>query len=132
MSLIFVYAKDKTRIQKDKRRKGDTMTKRKELKETGWNLDNSYARLPKSFFSSISPTPVRSPKLIILNNPLATSLGLNVQALQSEDDVAILAGNRIPEGASPLAQAYAGHQFGHFNMLGDGRTVLLGEQITPR
>ncbi|QDX95388.1 hypothetical protein C2W64_04276 [Brevibacillus laterosporus] len=98
-------------------------------KETGWNLDNSYARLPKSFFSSINPTPVRSPKLIILNNQLATSLGLNVQALQSEDGVAVLAGNQIPEGASPLAQAYAGHQFGHFNMLGDGRAVLLGEQI---
>ncbi|TPG86757.1 YdiU family protein [Brevibacillus laterosporus] len=101
-------------------------------KETGWNLDNSYARLPKSFFSSINPTPVRSPKLIILNNQLATSLGLNVQALQSEDGVVVLAGNQIPEGASPLAQAYAGHQFGHFNMLGDGRAVLLGEHIPPQ
>ncbi|QOS99330.1 YdiU family protein [Brevibacterium sp. JNUCC-42] len=105
------------------------MTKSKAI---GWNLDNSYARLPKSFFSSINPTPVRSPKLIILNNQLATSLGLNVQALQSEDGVAVLAGNQIPEGASPLAQAYAGHQFGHFNMLGDGRAVLLGEQIPPQ
>lgn len=101
-------------------------------KETGWNLDNSYARLPKSFSSSINPTPVRSPKLIILNNQLATSLGLNIQALQSEDGVAVLAGNQIPEGAKPLAQAYAGHQFGHFNMLGDGRAVLLGEQILPQ
>ena len=64
-------------------------------------------------------------------NPLATSLGLNVQALQSEDGVAVLAGNKIPEGALPLAQAYAGHQFGHFTMLGDGRALLLGEQITP-
>ncbi|MBE1556491.1 uncharacterized protein YdiU (UPF0061 family) [Filibacter limicola] len=100
-------------------------------KETGWNLDNSYARLPKSFFTNVNPTPVRSPKLIILNNQLATSLGLNVQALQSEDGVAVIAGNQIPEGAWPLAQAYAGHQFGHFNMLGDGRAVLLGEQITP-
>ena len=68
----------------------------------------------------------------ILNDALATSLGLNVQALQSEDGVAVLAGNQIPEGASPLAQAYAGHQFGHFNMLGDGRAMLLGEQITPQ
>ncbi|MFC0270756.1 YdiU family protein [Metabacillus herbersteinensis] len=107
------------------------MTKREEIIETGWNLDNSYARLPKSFFTSLNPTPVRSPKLIILNFPLAKSLGLNVQSLQSEDGVAVLAGNRIPEGALPLAQAYAGHQFGHFNMLGDGRAVLLGEQITP-
>lgn len=99
--------------------------------ETGWNLDNSYARLPELFFSRLNPIPVHSPKLVILNYPLATSLGLNVQALQSEDGVAVLAGNRIPEGASPLAQAYAGHQFGHFTMLGDGRALLLGEQITP-
>lgn len=107
------------------------MTKRNAIIETGWNLDNSYARLPKSFFTTLNPTPVRSPKLIILNYPLATSLGLNVQALQSNDGVAVLAGNRIPEGALPLAQAYAGHQFGHFNILGDGRALLLGEQITP-
>ena len=71
-------------------------------KEIGWNFDNSYARLPKSFFTTLNPTPVRSPKLIILNESLATSLGLNVQALQSEEGVAVLAGNRIPEDASPL------------------------------
>ncbi len=112
-------------------RKGDTMTAKKPIIETGWNFDNSYARLPKSFFTRINPTPVRSPKSIIVNGPLASSLGLNVQALQSNDGTATLAGNRIPEGALPLAQAYAGHQFGHFNMLGDGRAVLLGEQITP-
>ena len=99
--------------------------------ETGWNLDNSYARLPKLFFSSHNPTPVSSPKLIILNHPLATSMGFDVQALQSKDEVAVFAGNRIPEGASPLAQAYAGHQFGHFTRLGDGRALLIGEQITP-
>ena len=104
----------------------------KEIIDTGWNLDNSYARLPKSFFTRFNPTPVRSPNLIILNSPLATSLGLSDEALQSNDGVDVLAGNRIPEGASPLAQAYAGHQFGHFNMLGDGRVVLLGEQITPQ
>ncbi|MBD0384419.1 protein adenylyltransferase SelO [Paenibacillus sedimenti] len=107
------------------------MTEKKAIIETGWNFDNSYARLPESFFSRFNPTPVRSPKLIILNDPLATSLGLNVQALQSNDGVADLAGNQIPEGALPLAQAYAGHQFGHFNLLGDGRALLLGEQITP-
>ncbi|GIM30272.1 UPF0061 protein [Clostridium polyendosporum] len=107
------------------------MTGTKAIIETGWKLDNSYARLPKSFFTRLNPTPVRSPKLIILNYPLATSLGLNVQALQSNDGVAVLAGNQIPEGALPLAQAYAAHQFGHFTMLGDGRALLLGEQITP-
>ncbi|MGG0847989.1 protein adenylyltransferase SelO [Peribacillus simplex] len=100
--------------------------------ETGWNLDNSYARLPEKFFTSTNPTPVRSPELIILNDRVAASLGLDVQKLQSDDGVAVFAGNEVPEGASPLAQAYAGHQFGHFNMLGDGRAILLGEQILPQ
>ncbi|MFP5110185.1 protein adenylyltransferase SelO [Neobacillus sp. C211] len=104
----------------------------KEINELGWNLDNSYARLPDLFFTRTDPTPVRSPKLIILNNRLATSLGLNIQELESENGVAVFAGNRIPEGAMPLAQAYAGHQFGHFTKLGDGRAILLGEQITPK
>ncbi|MBW7475793.1 YdiU family protein [Paenibacillus oenotherae] len=99
--------------------------------EAGWNFDNSYARLPESLFTKLDPTAVSSPKLIILNHPLAASLGLNVEALQGDDGIAVFAGNRIPEGALPLAQAYAGHQFGHFNMLGDGRALLLGEQITP-
>jgi uncharacterized protein YdiU (UPF0061 family) len=107
------------------------MTKEKGIIETGWNLDNSYARLPKSFFTRQSPVAVSSPKLIILNYPLATSLGVSSQALQSDDGVAVLAGNRIPKGALPIAEAYAGHQFAHFTMLGDGRAVLLGEQITP-
>ena len=107
------------------------MQNREGIIETGWNLDNSYARLPKSFHSNLKPIAVRSPKLIILNHALATSLGLNVQELQSKDGVAVLSGNRIPEGSLPIAQAYAGHQFGHFTMLGDGRALLLGEQITP-
>ncbi len=101
-------------------------------KNAGWNFDNSYARLPESFFTSTDPTSVRSPKLVIFNTPLAKSLGLNDQTLQSEEGVAVLAGNEIPESASPLAQAYAGHQFGHLNILGDGRAVLLSEQITPQ
>lgn len=99
--------------------------------ESGWNLDNSYAHLPKSFFTGLNPSPVALPKLIIFNDSLATSLGLDVQALQSEEGVEVLAGNQIPKGALPIAQAYAGHQFGHFAMLGDGRAMLIGEQITP-
>jgi uncharacterized protein YdiU (UPF0061 family) len=104
------------------------MTKKK---ETGWHLDSSYARLPKMFFKAQHPNEVRSPELIILNRPLAESLGLNVNMLETKEETEVFAGNRIPEGASPLAQAYAGHQFGHFNMLGDGRALLLGEQMTP-
>ena len=97
----------------------------------GWNFDNSYARLPDTFFSRVNPTPVRSPRLKMLNETLATSLGLNISELSSKEGTEMLAGNRVPEGALPLAQAYAGHQFGHFTMLGDGRAILLGEQITP-
>lgn len=99
--------------------------------EAGWNLDNSYARLPQTFYSKLNPTPVRLPKLIVINRSLAKDLGLNDKALEGEEGVAIFAGNQLPKGAEPLAQAYAGHQFGHFNMLGDGRAILLGEQITP-
>lgn len=107
------------------------MTERAEHFEAGWHFDNSYARLPQLFFSNVNPKPVQSPELVIFNEKLALALGLRVDALQSDEGVQMLAGNRIPEGASPLAQAYAGHQFGHFNMLGDGRAILLGEQITP-
>jgi uncharacterized protein YdiU (UPF0061 family) len=108
------------------------MTETKAKIETGWNFDNSYASLPEIFFSKQKPTPVPAPKLIILNQPLTASLGLNQEELQSEKGVAVFAGNKIPEGSIPIAEAYAGHQFGHFTMLGDGRAVLLGEQITPQ
>lgn len=98
----------------------------------GWHIENSYARLPNMFFTRQNPTPVSSPQLIILNCPLATSLGLNIQALESQAGVGVFAGNQIPDGALPLAQAYAGHQFGNFALLGDGRALLLGEQVTPQ
>lgn len=100
--------------------------------DAGWHFDNSYARLPETLYTRQDPDPVRSPELAVLNEPLALSLGLNPEALRSPENIAALAGNRVPEGASPLAQAYAGHQFGHFNRLGDGRALLLGEQITPQ
>ncbi len=112
--------------------KGTPMTDRQSHIVTGWNIDNSYARLPKCLFTHLNPTPVRAPKWVILNHAVATTLGLDVQSLRSDDGLAVCAGNQIPEGALPLAQAYAGHQFGHFNMLGDGRALLLGEQITPQ
>ncbi|WP_260412547.1 YdiU family protein [Alkalihalobacillus sp. TS-13] len=101
------------------------------MTKPGWNLDNSYARLPKDLYSKIEPLPVRAPELVKLNESLAEELGLNVEDLKSEEGVAVLAGNETPEGAFPLAQAYAGHQFGNFTMLGDGRAMLIGEQNTP-
>lgn len=97
----------------------------------GWNFDNSYVHLPEKLYSLQKPTPVPSPQMVILNVPLAESLGLDPDQLISSKGVEIFAGNIIPNGAQPLAQAYAGHQFGHFTMLGDGRALLLGEQITP-
>ncbi len=106
------------------------MTMSHEKIEAGWNFDNSYARLPKMFYSSQSPDPVTAPELVIFNSSLAASLGLNEVELNNNDGAAVFAGNKIPAGASPIAQAYAGHQFGHFTMLGDGRAVLLGEHIS--
>lgn len=107
------------------------MVEGKGIKEIGWNLDNSYARLPEKFFTIVDPNPVPSPKMVIINDSLAASLGLSIDMLRSSDGIAMLSGNQMPEGALPLAQAYAGHQFGYFTMLGDGRAMLLGEQITP-
>ncbi|MDE5414782.1 protein adenylyltransferase SelO [Alkalihalobacterium chitinilyticum] len=107
------------------------MTERKAMQEAGWNLENSYASLPKPFFSTIDVNPVRSPELVILNDSLATSLGLKAEELKGDDAAAVFAGNAVPEGSIPLAQAYAGHQFGHFTMLGDGRALLIGEQLNP-
>lgn len=95
----------------------------------GWNFDNSYARLPELFFTKLNPMSVNSPELIIFNKDLAKFLGLNLNELR--DKTEIFSGNRLPVGAKPLAQAYAGHQFGYFTMLGDGRAHLLGEHLSP-
>jgi len=93
-------------------------------------FDNSYARLPDRFFARLDPTPVKAPGLIALNAPLARELGLDPEELESEDGVQMLAGNRLPEGAEPISQAYAGHQFGGWvPQLGDGRAILLGEVV---
>jgi serine/tyrosine/threonine adenylyltransferase len=98
---------------------------------TGWQFDNSYLTLPDSFYALQEPIRVRGPHMAIFNAALAHSLGLDAEALNGEDGTALFAGNALPQGAQPLAQAYAGHQYGHFTMLGDGRAVLLGEQIAP-
>jgi serine/tyrosine/threonine adenylyltransferase len=93
-----------------------------------FGFENTYARLPERFYARLNPTPVLAPRLVKLNIELARSLGLDPEALASERGVEILAGNRVAEGAEPLALAYAGHQFGHFvPQLGDGRANLLGE-----
>ena len=107
------------------------MKDKKESKGIGWNLDNSYLNLPKVFFSKINLNPVSSPQLIILNDTLAKELGLDSNYLKTEECVKILSGSETIKKGAFIAQAYAGHQFGHFTMLGDGRALLIGEQITP-
>ena len=93
-------------------------------------FENTYAALPANFFARVAPTPVTSPRLIKLNWPLAVHLGLDPDRLASPEGTEILAGKRLPDGADPIAMAYAGHQFGHFvPQLGDGRAILLGEVI---
>ncbi|MDB5643904.1 MAG: hypothetical protein JWN07_3221, partial [Hyphomicrobiales bacterium] len=95
-------------------------------------FDNSYARLGDTFFTRVLPTPVAAPRLLKLNRRLALDLGLDPDALSSPAGVDVLAGNRMPAQSEPLAQAYSGHQFGHFNpAMGDGRAILLGEIVTP-
>lgn len=96
-----------------------------------FRFDNSYRTLPAKLFEDCTPTSVAQPQLIILNEVLAKDLGLNFEGISNEEVAEILSGNKIIEGAQPIAQAYAGHQFGQFNMLGDGRAILLGEHLTP-
>lgn len=97
---------------------------------SGWNFDNTYARLPIVFYTKQTATKVREPRLVALNHALAESLGLDAERL-AEDGALIFSGNQEPTGGESLAQAYAGHQFGGFSMLGDGRAILLGEHVAP-
>src|ERR671914_2368452 len=93
-------------------------------------FQNTYSALPANFFARVAPTPVAAPRLIKLNRALAVQLGLDPDVLETPEGAEILAGKRVPEGADPIAMAYAGHQFGQFvPQLGDGRAILLGEVI---
>ena len=98
--------------------------------DIGWQFDNSYAHLPEFFYAQLHPVPVGAPHVAILNHALADSLGLDIHKLTEEEAALLFSGNVLPDMAQPIAQAYAGHQFGHFNMLGDGRAILLGEHRT--
>lgn len=100
------------------------------LSSVGWRFDNSYARLPEIMLSQISPVPVKTPKLIILNCTLCKELGLDFSSHNDGSIASVFAGNSFPQGSQFIAQAYAGHQFGHFTILGDGRAILMGEHLT--
>ncbi len=97
----------------------------------GWRFENSYARLPEHFYTRLSPETVNAPECVIVNHALGTVLGLSLDQATKAELAQIFSGNALPEGAEPIAQAYAGHQFGHFTYLGDGRAHLLGEHLTP-
>jgi uncharacterized protein YdiU (UPF0061 family) len=93
-------------------------------------FDNSFARELPGFYVARRPSAVRAPRLLFLNAPLAAELGLDLASLADDELAAIFAGNVVPAGAEPVAQAYAGHQFGNFvPQLGDGRALLLGEIV---
>src|ERR1700744_1041338 len=93
-------------------------------------FEHTYAALPANFFARVAPTPVAAPRLIKVNRPLAVHLGIDPDWLETPEGTAVLAGKSVPEGADPIAMAYAGHQFGHFvPQLGDGRAILLGEVV---
>ena len=98
----------------------------------GWHFDNTYSKLSKTFKEDIKPTPVHDPELVILNEQLAKELNLDFSKTKEKDLSLLFSGNSLPDGTNTIAQAYAGHQFGHFTMLGDGRAVLLGEHIANK
>ena len=95
----------------------------------GWHFDNTYSKLSKTFREEIKPTPVHDPNLVILNEELAKNLNLDFSKVNNKDLAKLFSGNVLPNDTNTIAQAYAGHQFGHFTMLGDGRAVLLGEHL---
>ena len=95
----------------------------------GWHFDNTYSKLSNTFKEEVKPTPVHNPELVVLNDQLAQDLKLDFSKEEKKDLSQIFSGNTLPKGSTTIAQAYAGHQFGHFTMLGDGRAVLLGEHL---
>jgi uncharacterized protein YdiU (UPF0061 family) len=95
----------------------------------GWHFDNTYSKLSNTFKEEVKPTPVHNPELVVLNDQLAKDLNLDFSKIEKKDLSQIFSGNTLPKGSTTIAQAYAGHQFGHFTMLGDGRAVLLGEHL---
>jgi uncharacterized protein YdiU (UPF0061 family) len=98
----------------------------------GWHFDNTYSKLSDTFKEEVEPTKVRDPKLIILNKKLAKDLNLDFSQINKKVIAEIFSGNALPKGSKSIAQAYAGHQFGHFTMLGDGRAILLGEHLVNK
>ena len=101
-----------------------------EISKIGWRFDNTYSKLPDTMLSRLAPIPVKKPELVVLNHSLSKELGLDFSTTNKEDLALMFAGNLLPEGSDAIAQAYAGHQFGYFTMLGDGRAIVIGEHLS--
>ena len=99
-------------------------------KNIGWKFDNTYLSLPNEMFTKIKPTPVKNPKTLIFNHELSKKIGLNFSKFDDDEIASIFSGNKLPKNAETISQAYAGHQFGHFTILGDGRAHMIGEHIS--
>ena len=100
------------------------------IDKIGWHFDNTYSRLPKVMSSQLNPIPVENPKLTIFNHGFSKELGLDFSSLNNNQIASIFSGNLLPKESKCIAQAYAGHQFGYFTMLGDGRAILIGEHLS--
>ena len=100
------------------------------MDKIGWHFDNTYTKLSHNMFSKLAPTPVKSPEVIIFNHSLSQEMGLDFSNTSNEDLALTFSGNLLPKGSDTISQAYAGHQFGHFTMLGDGRAIVIGEHIS--
>ena len=100
------------------------------IDKIGWQFDNTYTKLPDNMFSKLGPIPVEAPEVVIFNHTLSKEMGLDFSNINNEDLALIFSGNLLPKGSETIAQAYAGHQFGHFTMLGDGRAIVIGEHIS--
>ena len=98
-------------------------------KKIGWNFDNTYANLSESMLSKLNPTPVKTPELILFNHNLSREIDLDFSKIDNRELALIFSGNQLPEGSESIAQAYAGHQFGYFAILGDGRALTIGEHL---
>ena len=101
-----------------------------DIDKAGWSFDNTYSKLPDNLLVKQAPIPVKSPELIILNKDLSKDLDLDFTDIKEKDLSQLFSGNLLPTGSNSIAQAYAGHQFGHFTMLGDGRAILMGEHLS--
>ena len=99
------------------------------MKKIGWQFDNTYSKLPKNLLSKLNPTPVKSPEIVLFNHSLSKEIGLDFSEIDNEKLALTFSGNQLPDGSETIAQAYAGHQFGHFTLLGDGRALVIGEHI---